>query len=93
MNGPAPAENYGYRQDDIVMLTDDARNPAQLPTKANINRGMQWLVKDARPNDSLFFHCEIRILNPHYAQLILKYEIPDMADKLRILMETSRMGM
>lgn len=21
-------------------------------------RGMQWLVKDARPNDALFFHCE-----------------------------------
>lgn len=20
-------------------------------------RGMQWLVRDARPNDSLFFHC------------------------------------
>lgn len=49
--------NFGYREDDIVMLTDDAPNPAQHPTKANIMRGMQWLVRDAQPNDSLFFHC------------------------------------
>jgi hypothetical protein len=26
------------------------------PTKANILRAMHWLVKDAKPNDSLFFH-------------------------------------
>ena len=26
------------------------------PTKQNILRAMHWLVKDARPNDSLFFH-------------------------------------
>jgi len=26
------------------------------PTKENIFRAMHWLVKDARPNDSLFFH-------------------------------------
>lgn len=49
-------QNYGYREDDIVMLTDDAPNPAQIPTKANIERAMQWLVRDAQPNDSLFFH-------------------------------------
>jgi len=26
------------------------------PTKQNLLRAMHWLVKDARPNDSLFFH-------------------------------------
>ncbi|KAF8896346.1 peptidase C14 [Infundibulicybe gibba] len=49
--------NYGYKKEDIVMLTDDATNPRQLPTKANILSAMQWLVNGAAPNDSLFFHC------------------------------------
>ncbi|KAJ3532748.1 hypothetical protein NM688_g7380 [Phlebia brevispora] len=48
--------NYGYKDDDIVMLTDDSRDPRSIPTKANMLRAMQWLVSDARPNDSLFFH-------------------------------------
>ncbi|EPQ52837.1 peptidase C14 [Gloeophyllum trabeum ATCC 11539] len=47
---------YGYKEDDIVMLTDDASNPRQIPTKDNILAAMQWLVRDAQPNDSLFFH-------------------------------------
>jgi hypothetical protein len=47
---------YGYKEEDIVMLTDDARNPRQLPTVRNITDAMQWLVRDAKPNDSLFFH-------------------------------------
>ncbi|KAH8112639.1 metacaspase [Phellopilus nigrolimitatus] len=46
----------GYNDGDIVMLTDDARNPRQIPTKNNILEAMQWLVRDAQPNDSLFFH-------------------------------------
>jgi len=47
---------YGYRSDDIVMLTDDARDARKQPTKANILQAMQWLVNGAQPNDSLFFH-------------------------------------
>ena len=27
---------YGYKDDDIVMLTDDAPNPQQMPTRENI---------------------------------------------------------
>jgi hypothetical protein len=49
-------ENFGYRRDDMVILTDDQQNPMSQPTKQNILRAMHWLVKDARPNDSLFFH-------------------------------------
>jgi hypothetical protein len=30
------AERFGYREEDIVMLTDDAKNPRQQPTKDNI---------------------------------------------------------
>ncbi|EIN07797.1 peptidase C14 [Punctularia strigosozonata HHB-11173 SS5] len=48
--------SYGYNRDDIVMLTDDAQNARQIPTKENIFQAMQWLVRDAQPNDSLFFH-------------------------------------
>ncbi|CAE6447138.1 unnamed protein product [Rhizoctonia solani] len=47
---------FGYKQGDIVKLTDDATNPNQMPTRENILKAMQWLVKDAQPNDSLFFH-------------------------------------
>ena len=47
---------YGYRREDMVILTDDQNNPLSQPTKANIIRAMYWLVKDAMPNDSLFIH-------------------------------------
>ncbi|KZT42184.1 peptidase C14 [Sistotremastrum suecicum HHB10207 ss-3] len=47
---------FGYKEDDIVVLTDDSSNPVGLPTRDNIMRAMQWLVRDARPDDSLFFH-------------------------------------
>lgn len=49
-------ERFGYAREDMVILTDDQHNPMSQPTKANILRAMHWLVKDARPNDSLFFH-------------------------------------
>lgn len=48
--------HFGYKREDMVCLTDDQQNPMSQPTKANILRAMHWLVKDARPNDSLFFH-------------------------------------
>ncbi|KAF9897860.1 Ca(2+)-dependent cysteine protease [Lobosporangium transversale] len=47
---------FGFREEDCVTLTDDQRDPTRIPTKANIIAGMQWLVRDARPNDSFFFH-------------------------------------
>lgn len=49
-------EYFGYKREDMVILTDDQQNPMSQPTKENIIRAMYWLVKDARPNDSLFFH-------------------------------------
>jgi hypothetical protein len=50
------AQNFGYKRENMVILTDDQQNPMSQPTKQNILRAMHWLVKDARPNDSLFFH-------------------------------------
>lgn len=47
---------HGYNPDDIVMLTDDQTMMAKVPTRANMLRAMGWLVKNAQPNDSLFFH-------------------------------------
>ncbi|TGJ81857.1 hypothetical protein E0Z10_g6924 [Xylaria hypoxylon] len=49
-------ENHGYKREDTIILTDDQRDAVLQPTKANIIRAMQWLVKDAQPNDSLFLH-------------------------------------
>lgn len=49
-------QQYGYLYDDMVILTDDQRELARLPTRDNIIRAMQWLVRDAQPNDSYFFH-------------------------------------
>jgi len=48
--------HFGYQREDMVILTDDQQNPMSQPTKANILRAMHWLVKDAQPHDSLFFH-------------------------------------
>jgi len=50
------SNQFGYKKEDMVLLTDDQQNPMSQPTKQNIFRAMQWLVKDAQPNDSLFFH-------------------------------------
>ncbi|KAH7161857.1 caspase domain-containing protein [Dactylonectria macrodidyma] len=49
-------ERYGYKREDMVILTDDQSNPIMHPTKANMIAAFEWLVKDARPNDSLFLH-------------------------------------
>ncbi len=57
-------EFFGYKREDMVTLTDDQQNPMSQPTKANILRAMHWLVKDARPNDSLFFHYSGKRLIP-----------------------------
>ncbi|KFZ18753.1 hypothetical protein V501_01016 [Pseudogymnoascus sp. VKM F-4519 (FW-2642)] len=49
-------ENYGYKREDTVILTDDLHNPMSQPTKQNILIAMHWLVKGATLNDSLFFY-------------------------------------
>ncbi|KAI1438050.1 caspase domain-containing protein [Xylaria sp. CBS 124048] len=49
-------EHFGYKREDMVILTDDQQNPMSQPTKQNLLRAMHWLVKGAEPNDSLFFH-------------------------------------
>lgn len=50
------SSQFGYKEEDMVILTDDARDPRQVPTQQNMLRAMEWLVRGASPNDSLFFH-------------------------------------
>jgi len=49
-------ENYGYKEGDIVVLSDDGRTRREQPTRQNIIDAMHWLVKNARAHDSLVFH-------------------------------------
>ncbi|CAH7686615.1 caspase domain-containing protein [Phakopsora pachyrhizi] len=50
-------ERYNYKQEDMVILLDaPGSNARQVPTRANIISAMHWLVANAQPNDSLFFH-------------------------------------
>ena len=63
-------ENFGYKRDDMVILTDDQQNAMSQPTKQNILRAMHWLVKNARPNDSLFFHYSGILLSSIYVKYL-----------------------
>ncbi|RPB15276.1 peptidase C14 [Morchella conica CCBAS932] len=49
-------QRFQYKREDMVILTDDQQSPRSQPTKQNIIQAMHWLVKDAQPTDSLFFH-------------------------------------
>lgn len=40
---------------NMLVQTDDQRDPMLQPTRVNIINGMRWLVSDAAPGDSLFF--------------------------------------
>eukprot|EP00927_Polykrikos_kofoidii_P035888 TRINITY_DN30389_c0_g1_i1.p1 TRINITY_DN30389_c0_g1~~TRINITY_DN30389_c0_g1_i1.p1 ORF type:complete len:524 (-),score=83.64 TRINITY_DN30389_c0_g1_i1:26-1597(-) len=47
-------ETFGWRNSDIRTLTDDDRR--NMPTQANIQSGLRWLVEGAQSGDVLFFH-------------------------------------
>jgi len=47
----------GFRSRDVIRLTDEARDPRNLPTRQNILGAIRWLVRGAHKHDSLFFHC------------------------------------
>ncbi|KAG2137978.1 caspase domain-containing protein [Suillus clintonianus] len=48
--------SWNYANEDIMVLTDEPYNLKYMPTKRNILNALRWLVKDAQPGDSLFFH-------------------------------------
>ncbi|KXN72140.1 peptidase C14 [Conidiobolus coronatus NRRL 28638] len=47
---------YGFKQDDMVILTDDQQDSKFIPTRQNMIKAMHWLVSDVKANDSCFFH-------------------------------------
>eukprot|EP00667_Euglena_gracilis_P018623 EG_transcript_19790 len=50
--------SYGFPADsnNMVVLTDDARDHRFMPTRRNMETAMQWLVAAVQPGDILFFH-------------------------------------
>ena len=56
----------------MVLLVDDAKDPRQIPTRKNILDAMRWLVKDAHPHDSLFFHCTLSFSLPTFVFLTFR---------------------
>lgn len=83
----AAAGYYNYKPEDIVVLTDDATNPRQRPTRQNMLDGMRWLVKDAHKHDSLFFHCALCSSLFMTIGIFIAYcQTRDMARKLKIAM-------
>ncbi|CAE7211037.1 unnamed protein product [Rhizoctonia solani] len=53
-------EHFGYEDENIRVLSDSESSHGEigeaLPTRTNIVRYIRWLVGDAQPDDSLFFH-------------------------------------
>ena len=68
---------FGFREEDITMLTDDQNDPAAWPTNANMRMHMQRLVAGAQAGDSLIFHysgvcvCGCHIVAPHNCDDVL----------------------
>ncbi|KAI8072951.1 caspase domain-containing protein [Gongronella butleri] len=49
-------ERFNFKEEDMVILTDDKQDPKFIPTRANIISACNWLVRDADDDDSFFFH-------------------------------------
>ncbi|PPQ81149.1 hypothetical protein CVT25_015201 [Psilocybe cyanescens] len=84
----------GYKATDIVLLTDDARDARSLPTRDNIIDAMRWLVRHAKINDSLFFHCtsELFATPADHPDVVRVDQTRDTAVKLEIWMEMKLMA-
>ena len=46
------SENYGFKESDMRILTDNPDRKDLEPTKKNITEAIQWLVSDQQENDS-----------------------------------------
>ncbi|KAF9339083.1 Ca(2+)-dependent cysteine protease [Linnemannia elongata] len=45
-----------FKDDKIRILTDDQIGTRWMPTRENILHNLQWLIRDAKKNDSYFLH-------------------------------------
>jgi metacaspase-1 len=48
-------QRFGFSTQNMIVLTDDARDPRKMPTRANVLAAIDWLVVGAAAGDSLFF--------------------------------------
>lgn len=48
--------NFPDDSGNIMYLTDDHHDSSRLPTRRNILKGFEWLMKDLHSGDSLFFY-------------------------------------
>ncbi|KAJ9159120.1 hypothetical protein P3X46_024646 [Hevea brasiliensis] len=48
--------NFGFKAENIRILTEEEPNEELKPTKENIRNSMKWLVKDCGGRDSLVFY-------------------------------------
>ncbi|KAF9138320.1 Ca(2+)-dependent cysteine protease, partial [Mortierella sp. GBA39] len=49
-------QDRGFTDDKIRILTDDQVGTQWMPTRENILHNLQWLIRDAKKNDSYFLH-------------------------------------
>ncbi|KAK2677574.1 hypothetical protein RAB80_006314 [Fusarium oxysporum f. sp. vasinfectum] len=56
------SEHFGYKREDMVILTDDQQNPMSQPTKQNILRAMHWLVMTGHITDDEMHRIMVRPL-------------------------------
>ncbi|ONK75567.1 uncharacterized protein A4U43_C03F18250 [Asparagus officinalis] len=47
---------FNFPEACILVLTDVEPDPYRIPTKANMEAAMRWLVHNCQPEDSLVFH-------------------------------------
>ncbi|KAK4846719.1 hypothetical protein QYF36_021234 [Acer negundo] len=47
---------FGFSEDNLLILTEEKDDSKVIPTKKNIEKGLQWLVEGCRDGDSLVFY-------------------------------------
>ncbi|KAJ8521300.1 hypothetical protein ONZ45_g1960 [Pleurotus djamor] len=70
-------KTYGYKKDDIVLMHDKHRVQRLQPTKGNILREIDNLVKDCQPGDRFVFHCEFSYARVVFYGFSVLYFFPD----------------
>jgi hypothetical protein len=87
----------GYRSSDVYLLTDEPPRFTRdaegwdsrlIPTKENMIRAMRWLVRDAKQDDSLFFHCKALLIPMSSFEFFTCGQTLGMEDKPRTWTET-----
>ena len=47
---------FDFREDQLLIMTDDHPDPLRRPTRFNMFQGFTWLMTGLQPGDSLVFH-------------------------------------